>query len=244
MTNSATRNVKTIKTSLNRAHPRTSLSILIPAAGAGVRMKAYGPKSLIQLTTDTNVIQNQINIIHENFTGNYEIILVTGFQSQKVMDNIPTNIIAIENERYKETNVVRSIGMGLRAATSDRVLIVYGDLVFNNKAFSFPMNKSTMVISDTMSQNEVGCTICNKYVEQLLYDLPNKWAQITFVTGKELEMLSKLCWDSSNERMYGFEVFNKVIQDGGKFLTVSPKGLKINDIDSSKDIKTIKDILE
>ena len=108
-------------------------SIIIPAAGMGYRMRSYGPKPLIRINQEKTIVQNQIEIIKNNFV-NPEIILVCGFEADKVMKNTPTDIIKIENESYEKTNVLRSIGMGLRAATSERVLIVYGDLVFNDEA--------------------------------------------------------------------------------------------------------------
>ena len=107
-------------------------SIIIPAAGQGLRMKSYGAKPLIKLTPDLTIIQNQLNIITDKFRS-YEVILVTGFESQRVMRETPQDIIKIENERYDETNVCRSIGIGLRAATTNRVLIIYGDLVFRSE---------------------------------------------------------------------------------------------------------------
>ena len=107
-------------------------SIIIPSAGMGKRMRSYGPKSLIKITPEKNIVENQIEIINDNFT-NHEIILVCGFEADKLMNNTPKNLIKIENENYENTNVVRSIGLGLRAATSENVLVIYGDLVFNEE---------------------------------------------------------------------------------------------------------------
>ena len=110
-------------------------SILIPAAGMGYRMRSYGPKPLIRLDASQNIIERQLEIIQAAFT-NCEIILVAGFESEKLMKNTPEYLIKIENENYERNNVVRSVGMGLRAATTDKILIIYGDLVFNEQAIS------------------------------------------------------------------------------------------------------------
>ena len=69
-------------------------SIIIPSAGMGKRMRSYGPKSLIKIAPDKNIVENQIEIINNNFT-NHEIILVCGFEADKLMNNTPKNIINI-----------------------------------------------------------------------------------------------------------------------------------------------------
>ena len=236
----ATRNITHIHS------PNTyKYSIIIPAAGCGTRMKTYGVKSLIQLTPDLTVIQNQLNIISQKFRY-YEVILVTGFQSYRVMRDTPDDIIKIENERYEDTNVCRSIGMGLRAATTNRVLIIYGDLVFNSATLDVKFNKGSSVIidsSNTMTNNEVGCRITNGYVDQILYELPHRWAQISFFVDKELEMLKQITWNPDHERLYGFEAINKIIDGGGKFRAIFPNGIRVNDIDSSTDIPIAQSII-
>jgi choline kinase len=219
-------------------------SIIIPAAGEGVRMRTYGPKPLINITPTTNIINNQLNIINACFA-KPEIILVCGFESDKVMDNTPEYLIKVENESFNTTNVIRSIGIGLRASTRPKVVIIYGDLVFNSPTLQAPfMNVSSLLIdrSNTMTFNEVGCTIDN-FVENVMYDLPNKWAQIGFFTGLELSMLKSICYDRDNNMKYGFEALNEIIDNGGRFVPMSPEGMMVNDIDNSKDIKIGQSII-
>ena len=136
-------------------------SIIIPSAGMGRRMRSYGPKSLIKIHENTTIIGRQLSIIKKNFT-NCEIILVTGFCSDKLMNNTPSDLIKVENENYESTNVLRSIGVGLRASTSDRVLILYGDLVFNEEAIkNLKLDSSSVIVDDSglMGEMEVGCNV-------------------------------------------------------------------------------------
>jgi|TARA_R100000353_G_scaffold174726_1_gene143316 choline kinase len=220
-------------------------SIIIPSAGMGKRMRSYGPKSLIKITPEKNIVENQIEIINDNFT-NHEIILVCGFEADKLMNNTPKNLIKIENENYENTNVVRSIGLGLRAATSENVLVIYGDLVFNEETIkNLKPQCSSLIIdnSSTMKDDEVGCNISNNYVEQMLPDIENKWAQIAFLIGDELEMFKKICWNRDKSHYFGFEAMNEIIEKGGKFKSLSPQGMKITDVDSSKDLATAREIL-
>ena len=89
------------------------IHVIIPSAGIGKRMKSYGCKSLLNIQND-KLIDIQIKNINSVFPNN-EIILITGFDSDRLMNNSPDDIIKIENERYYDNNVSKSISIGLRA---------------------------------------------------------------------------------------------------------------------------------
>ena len=224
---------------------KEEVSIIIPAAGMGRRMKSYGPKPLIKIGNST-IIKNQINLLKTYIT-NTTIILVCGFKSEILMSETPEHILKVENEGYKETNVARSIGIGLRViGDCSKVMVVYGDLVFNSetlKNISFK-ESSVIVTSQEMGEEEVGCIIDKKNkLTNLMYDLPNKWGQIGIFVDKELNLLKQLCWDKKNNTKFGFEIINQIIDKGGSFKCIQNKDIKIVDIDSSKDIQKAKEIL-
>jgi len=221
------------------------ISVIIPAAGAGRRMKSYGPKSLIKVGKST-IVSNQIQLINSQIPG-AEIILICGFKSEKLMNETPSSIVKIENELYEETNVIRSIGRSLSATgKSEIVMIIYGDLVFNEEMLKcVDMAESSVVMdSGTMSDNEVGCIVNDEgYLESIMYDLPEKWAQVLVLRGKELKAFKALCWDKRNYKKFGFEMINEVIKKGGQFRALRNDKIKVVDIDSSKDISRAKEIL-
>ena len=224
---------------------KDKISVIIPAAGIGRRMKSYGPKPLIKIGNST-IIKNQISLL-QTYLPNPNIILVCGFKAEKLMNEPPSYILKVENEFYEHTNVVRSIGMGLRVAgDASKVLIVYGDLVFNSETVkSLPLEESCIIVTDqNMGEDEVGCIVNEKNVlANLMYDLPSKWGQISLFLGKELELLKQLCWNEKNSTKFGFEIINQIINKGGVFKCVYNSEMKIIDIDSSKDIQRAKEIL-
>lgn len=216
---------------------KKGLSIIIPAAGLGSRMKSYGPKPLLKIK-NKSLISRQIDILKNSFH-NPEIILVCGFEANNVMDNTPKSIIKIENENYDSTNVSRSIAMGLRASTRDKVLVVYGDLVFNKETFNDVNLEATSLFIDKsglMTKDEVGCNISSEKVQYLIPDIENKWAQIVYLKGKELDIFTSCVYDRGNDNKFGFEIINKCIELGARFETLSPKNMKVTDVDTSKDL--------
>jgi len=220
-----------------KAEQKDSLTVIIPAAGEGRRMKSYGPKPLIDLGK-CNILQRQVNII-EKVLGSVDFIIVAGFECDKLMDSCPEYFIKLENENYSITNVCRSLSIALRSVKTQRVLIVYGDLVFNEQALS-KMDFSTSSTSATIDQernNEVGCIFdSEKNITHMMYDLDIKWNQIIYLQGRELEIFKRQCQNRKNKKKFGFEIINKVVDAGGKIKCIVDKSIKVIDIDTSKDL--------
>jgi choline kinase len=222
------------------------LDILIPAAGLGKRMKSYGPKSLITIKYGQSILGRQLYLIDSSFK-DYNLVLVCGFQADKLMESSPAEIIKVENELYESTNVCRSIGLGLRSIPrTKRLLIINGDLVFTeNTIGSMSYDGSCVFVSkQSMNDGEVGCIINSKSnLENLMYDLPTKWCQIAYFEGKELEALKDIAWDRNNKKLFAFEVINKIIDRGGIFKCIDNPAAKVVDVDTSKDIKRAREII-
>ena len=220
------------------------IHVIIPSAGVGRRMKSYGCKSLLNIK-DKKLLDIQIDLIN-NHIPKYEIILITGFDSDRLMNSSPENIIKIENEKYYENNVCKSIGIGLRATKgNDFVLVIFGDILFNSAVLDhIDYDKSCLIISEHMSDNEVGCNINTKGIlEYMMFDLPNKWGHIAYFTGKELNLLKKYILAKHSEKKFCFEIMNDIVSQGGKFKCISHKDIKVSDIDTSKDLQKAQEFI-
>jgi NDP-sugar pyrophosphorylase family protein len=233
----ATRNIFKIKN--NREY-----NVLIPAAGLGTRMRSYSAKPIIKIAQKT-LIQHQLDIINGQWGKNTTTIVV-GYDANKVMNAIPNTTIKVENESYATSNVVRSIGLGLRAHTRDSVIIIYGDLFINASSLRFECgNESFLVVENqNMDINEIGCTISDtNKIEYMRYDTPMKWAQVAYLTGRELELMKNIAWNPNNKNLYGYEAINIILDKGGQFKSVNIPGAFFRDIDCAKDITYIEENL-
>lgn len=227
-------------TSINKP-AKQKFSFIIPAAGQGSRMKSYGIKSLIKLNGET-LIERQLRQISHGFS-NCEIIVVTGFESNRLVRRLPSYVKTIENKFFLQTNVAYSIGLGLTIAKTDNIVIMYGDLVFNQETLIAPFHQESTLLIDSyglMKNDEVGCILEKNMVRNMMYGLPNKWGQIIFITGHELRLFKEQMVNKNSYRHLGFEIINSIISNGGKFKAVKPKNMMITDIDTSKDITTGK----
>lgn len=226
---------------MERPSHRDKYTIIIPAAGLGKRMKIYGPKSLININDEQTILSKQLDDINAVFK-KCEIIVIGGYEYNKLHSDYK-NVKFIFNSKYETTNVLYSIGIGINKAKTDKVLVVYGDLVFNQECINLPFNKeSAIVVSSGMKDEEVGCIYNHGLLESLFYKLPKKWAQISFFTGKELQMLKAILKEPRHEYLFGFEAINIIVNQGGVFKVYEPTNGFAIDIDSSYDLKLLEKI--
>ena len=214
------------------------LSVIIPAAGMGHRMKSYGPKCLLPANNKDTILQKIVKNIQREYPYS-DIVVVTGFESEKVIKSLPHNIRIVENNDYETTNTVESIRVGINACATDNVLIVYGDLVFNVYSIRNITSNGSCAIIDSKSQfknEEVGVTVVDDKVTRFAYGLQKKWSQIAFFENEEFKMLKDLCSDKRKNKLYPFELFNFMIGKGCTIKSIEPKGMIIKEIDSIKDL--------
>jgi hypothetical protein len=214
------------------------LSIVIPAAGTGRRMKSYGPKCLLRSKGDMSIIEQ----IVDNALNVYplaDIIVVVGFEADKVIQILSSTTRIIENQLYNDTNVVESIRLALNSIITDSALFIYGDLIFNVETiYNIADDKSCAIVDskNSFKSEEIGVTVVDNKITNFAYGLETKWAQIIFLTGKELKIFRELCFDRKRNKMYPFEIFNLVIDRGGVIEATEPKEMQIKEVDSLKDL--------
>jgi choline kinase len=214
------------------------ISVVIPVAGMGHRMKSYGPKCLLPANQKESILEKTIRNIRNEYP-NSDIIVVAGFESEKIIRKMPHFVRVVENQNYQETNVVESIRIGINASATDNILLVYGDLVFNVYSIRDIANERSCVVVDSKSRfkdDEIGVTIVDGEVTMFAYGLENKWSQIAYFEGMAYKMLKTLCSDKKKNKLYPFELFNHMINNGIKVKAVEPKRMTIREIDSLKDL--------
>ena len=64
--------------------PDNPLTVIIPVAGMGHRMKSYGPKCLLQANQKETIIEKTISNVRKEYPYS-DIIVVVGFESEKIV---------------------------------------------------------------------------------------------------------------------------------------------------------------
>lgn len=226
------------------------ISVIIPAAGAGKRMKYVGSKALIDIpNTNEVLIERQIRLVIESYP-NAEFIITLGFNADKIYKFLKKKypVRFVLNNQYETTNVVHSIALGLYSSITDKILIIYGDLIFNRETIYNIVSTKSQTIIDTknrLNDDTVG-TIFNTndgLISNFAYDIANKWGQIVFLQGKELHLFEQFAMNSDCNNWYGYELLNKVIEKGGNISAIEPTNMRLVEIDTPKDIEKIKQVI-
>ncbi len=218
--------------------PDEPLTVIIPVAGMGHRMKSYGPKCLLPANTKETILDKTIANIKREYPYS-DIIVVVGFESEKVIKSLPHNIRVVENQKFEETNIAESIRVGINASSNDKLLIIYGDLVFNVYSIrDLTSNGPCAVVDskDRFKEEEIGVTVVDGSITNFAYGLPKKWSQIAYFENESFEILKMLCSDKRKSKLYPFELFNIIINNGITIKAKEPKGMLIREIDSLKDL--------
>ena len=231
------------KDTLKTTSDFSDMSVIIPVAGMGRRMKTYGPKCMININ-GTSIVERQIKQVRRVYPKS-DIILVVGFGSGVVRDRIRSkyNVRIVYNTKYEETNVAYSLYLGLQASCHEKCLIIYGDIIFNRVAIKDLYGEASRIVIDKNDKTrgeEVGVMHYDGEVTHFSYALEDKWCQIAYLTGKEMKMFERIAGIEDHQKWFGYEVLNEVLDQGGKFVSSVPSGLKIWEVDSPKDLKLIR----
>tara|TARA_R110000824_G_scaffold14985_4_gene63363 strand:- start:11962 stop:12669 length:708 start_codon:yes stop_codon:yes gene_type:complete len=218
--------------------PEKPLTVIIPVAGMGHRMKSYGPKCLLPANKKETILEKTISNIEREYPY-CDIIVVAGFESEKVIKTLPSKVRVVENHQYESTNIAESIRIGMNAAANKHLLIVYGDLVFNVYSIRNITSDGPCAVVDSkerFKEEEVGVTVVDGKITNFAYGLPSKWSQIAYFEGRSFDILKELCSDKRKSKLYPFELFNIIINSGIDIKAKEPSGMLIKEIDSLKDL--------
>jgi choline kinase len=223
----------------------SELSIIILAAGSGRRMRSHGNKSLIEINHET-VLNKQIRVLKEAYPLS-EIIIVVGFQSDKIIKKIRHDVRIVENEMYEETNNARSANMGLLATTRPKALIVHGDLIFNKPTVDkIGYGDKSKIIIDSKNRihsEKIGILLNNNEVVNFSYGNKIKWGQIVLFDKRSIKMFKDIMMNRDKYKFHIFEIMNMMIDKGVKFDMTEPENMNIVEIDSYQDIEKAMKII-
>lgn len=231
---SSPKDIRFIKSIKEKNHRNT---FILLNAGSGRRTKNYGNKCLMSYDGQ-RIIDSQIDSITKAYSNKVDIINVTGYLSDKLI-NQTEEIRSVENIRYQSTNVAESMRVGLNASLKGNVFFIHGDIVFS-PSFIKPVDYNSISIpidnKDRIDKDEVGVVCSKERIKHFSYGLKEKWCQIVFFPDSFFYSLRSVL-SSIDKGLTSFEVLNHLIEKGAEIKYFeSPRG-KIKEIDSMKDTK-------
>jgi hypothetical protein len=222
---------------------KQGISIIVLSASPGHKMRSFGNKCLLKDKHEVSLIENQTKIFNQIFS-KCEIILVSGFECEKVYKNKPKCVRIVECTNYEDVNEVEEARLGLLNAMYDSVLITFGDMFFMSPFINIELSEP-LVIADKeerMLADDAGLTIVDNYATIFSLSLSKpKWCKTVYLEGRELRLFKQFVFDKSNAKLYLFEALNYIIDKGGELLTkfTNASGNVIH-VDSSKELERLQ----
>lgn len=219
--------------------PKDGISVALLSAGNGSRIKSYEPRSLLKIK-GSYLLEHQIKAINASLD-KPEIITVVGCHANRVIKRTRGKSRFVENQIHEISNSSESLRLAFNNSTNLNFLFIHGDLYFNPKTLDVSFEKSFVIVDskNRFKDSEVGITKNKERLSILSYGLPEKWAQIAFVTGQEYQILKNIFnkYEDQDKKRLSFEIINRIVEMGGKFACYEPRGMKITEIDRIRDIK-------
>lgn len=193
-------------------------SFIIIADSPNPRMRSYGPISLLNIN-NTKLIDLQIKEISKYFK-NYEIILCTGFESDKIARYIKNkhkdvNIRTVENQNYENTNSCETLRLALNNINNDSIFIIDGNLIFDGKILLKEIKKSYVLFENNNDTLEVGINVNeNGYTEHVGFGASSYWSEILFINEQSvINTFSKHLSTGCFKKKFIFEALNTLINN-------------------------------
>lgn len=203
-------------------------------------MKSYGPKATILLGKRKEpLIIKQIRQILK-FYENCNIHIVVGFGNQKIQKIIHEygfeyKINFIEHNDYESHNNGGALICGLSECNGD-TLFVNNGIILSQRIFS---DKCCLPIVNGKNIDKflIGSTINDGQVQNLFYDLDNRWSEIVFIPSSHIDHIKKTMKPHQNKlcKMFIFEIINYLIDKDIIFVSENIQDQKLQKILTHKN---------
>lgn len=202
-------------------------------------MGQYPNRSLADVCGQT-LLDRQVAAVRSRFELS-QVILVAGFEFDRMRLGCPDGVMIVENERYETTGSARSISLGLDHVLTNSVLVVYGDTFLNEELIrDFPLDRSWVIAGG--GPGGVGMTADSGLVQRLDYGLPVPWSGVAFLSSRERVLFANVTSARRYDRLCGFEAVNEVIDSGGVFHAVRPADGEAVEVDCPKDLSRARQL--
>jgi choline kinase len=210
-------------------------------------MKSHGPTSLIKINNKT-LLEKQVDIIKSVFT-NYEIILCSGFETQKIVNFVKSNlsdinIRVVENQMHYNSNCCESARLSISNTLNSKLIIIDGNILIRRDNLKLlNMTTSCVMIQNKPYESnlEIGVIHNGGRLENMSPGIKNwYWSEILYLNGhKDISNFYNVVCNPDFKNKFLFEAINE-FNKKNKLLTVKNDSISLK-IDN---IKTLKRILK
>ena len=230
------------------------MKALILNSGLGHRMGVITkehPKCMTEISFRNTILSRQLRQLVS--FGIEEVVMTTGYYDQVLVDycdrlHLPLRFTFVNNPLYAETNYIYSIFCAREYLKDDDIILMHGDLVFENLVMEAVMNSETscMAVSSTLPlpEKDFKAVIKDGRIEKVGIEFFDDAmaAQPLYKILKEdwlvwLANIEKFC-EADNRRCYAENAFNEV-NDRCMICPCDVQDMLCAEIDTPEDLDVV-----
>jgi hypothetical protein len=175
-------------------------------------MKSYGSKSLIDFNKK-KLLQHQIDIIRKHSPSNSEIIVVSDFETQKIVKHFSAQALIVPLETSNP------IYTGCENSTYNNIIFIDYGCVFRYGIIKKITTSSSVVCSNSIrsSKLDIGCLVEDNKLKHIFLDLPNHRFCNMFSVCEQDKFKILQNKDFGYFNLLSFEIINMLVDSGSKF---------------------------
>lgn len=230
------------------------MKALILNSGLGHRMGVITkehPKCMTEISAHNTILSRQLRQLVS--FGIKEVVMTTGYYDNVLVDycnslHLPLKYTFVNNPVYDQTNYIYSIYCAKEHLKDDDIILMHGDLVFENLVMEAVVNSETscMAVSSTLPlpDKDFKAVISEGRIEKVgieffdhamaaqpLYKLLKKDWLVWF------DNIEKFC-EANNRKCYAENAFNEV-SDSCKIYPCDVKDMLCAEIDTPEDLEHV-----
>ena len=209
------------------------------------------PKCMTEISHRNTILSRQLRQCVEY--GIEEVVMTTGYYDQVLIDycnflHLPLKITFVNNPIYDKTNYIYSIYCAKEQLKDDDIILMHGDLVFENLVFEAVVNSpdSCMTVSSTLPlpEKDFKAVIKDGLIDKVGIEFFDHAmaAQPLYKIKKEdwlvwLASIEVFC-ESDNRKCYAENAFNEV-SDRCVIKPLDVKDMLCSEIDTPEDLEIV-----
>lgn len=233
----------------NPGFRRSGIRAIIPAAGKSARLFPHSqdlPKGLVPVGEKT-ILRRTIDSLQACGIG--EIILITGFQENKIRDQLKNEVKYIHNPFFTVSNVLASVWFACPEMKGP-LLILYSDLLFDTNFLNTLLlddNDISLAITSSIIDREAEKVVVKDgYILEISKDIPISQTDYEFAgiakfseTGALIlrETLEEMAREEGFLDLYFTAAIERLILKGHNINTIIISSDQWIDIDFPKDLQ-------
>ena len=230
------------------------MKAIILNSGLGHRMGVITkqhPKCMTEISHRETILSRQLRQLVS--FGIEEVVITTGYYDQVLVDycnilHLPLKFVFVNNPIYDKTNYIYSIYCAKDVLKDDDVILMHGDLVFENLVMEAVINSdvSCMAVSSTLPlpEKDFKAVVKNNKIEKVGIEFFDNAmaAQPLYMILKEdwliwLASIEKFC-ETDNRKCYAENAFNEV-SDQCNIYPCDVKNMLCAEIDTPEDLEVV-----